>query len=201
MQPYPKSLLRAATVAAAILSLGAGASACPKEAPVAKDFPIFAAFIGVPKVDVIATSQTINFRGVGVANGMDDVLCSSDDETVFTTGPIFDSKTGTWALMTGTYTITGDDGDSIVIWISTPPQKFSYDMAAGHVEFAGTFIVVKGTGRYRNATGTGTFVGSADVVPLPDKEQTKPGHFLLQGNGRWAIWGTLSGVKEGHCGR
>ena len=202
MQLYPKSFLRTAVVAAAILGLSAISWAGPKDCPrVAKDVPFFGAFIGIPQVDAdLGTGkELVTFSGVGVANGMDDVLCRSTDEMVNPI-PAVDPKTGILSVMTATYKIIGDDGDSIVIWIATPPEKFSQDMSTGHVEFAGVFIVVPGgTGRYRDATGSGTFAGSADVHPVTGIPVN--GHLALIGNGRWAMWGTLSGVKEGHCGR
>jgi hypothetical protein len=207
MQHYSKSILRAVIVAAAILGLSASVWAGPKDCPrIVKDVPFFGAFLGKPTVDLdLATGiQGVKFRGVGVAWGMDDVLCASDNEKAYPYPIVDDSKgtvsSGTLTMMTGTYTIYGDDGDSIVIWISTPPEKYSFNQTTGHLDFSGTFTVIPGgTGRYRNATGSGTYAGSADAHP----ETGIPvnGHLALVGEGRWALWGTLSGVKEGHCGR
>lgn len=208
MQHSSKSFLRSAAVIAAIFGLGATAQAALKDCHlVANDVPFFGAFLGVPNIDVDLSTgiQAVKFRGVGVANGMDDVFCRSDDELAYPY-PVPDPSKGTLTsgmptMISGTYTIAGDDGDSIVIWIYTPPEKFSYNQATGHVEFAGTFTVIPGgTGRYRNATGSGTLTGSADAHPVTGIPVN--GHLALVGQGRWAIWGTLSGVKEGlHCGR
>jgi hypothetical protein len=208
MQHSSRLFLRSAAVVAAIFSLGAIAQAALKDCHlVANDVPFFGAFIGVPNVDVDLTTgmEAVKFRGVGVANGMDDVLCRSDDELVYPY-PVPDPSKGTLTsgmptVISGTYTITGDDGDSIVIWIYTPPEKYSFNPATGHLDFAGTFTVIPGgTGRYRDATGSGTLTGSADAHPVTGIPVN--GHVALVGQGRWAIWGTLSRVREvPHCGR
>ena len=204
MQPYPKFLLRAAMLAAAILSLGAGASACPKEGPpVAKDVPFFGSFVGTPIIDytVLTGYQTVKFSGGGVVSGMDDVLCSSTNEVVL-------PNLAAPGAMTADYTITGEGGDTITIsikstWVTAVPTRFN---AAGtpisvHVEFAGTYQVTGGTGRYRNATGGGTFMGMADADTYGGYMANDGPHALEKGVGRWALWGTISGVKEGPCGR
>ena len=198
MHSTTRSILCLAAVAAAISLSASSLRASP---PTAKDVRFFGAFLGNPTVDVnLATGvQRVKFAGVGTTNGMDDVLTRSEDE-VYYPAPITDAVTGGVTQMVGTYKIVGDDGDSLVIWISSAPDQIRFDQATGHMEFSGVFVVLSGTGRYRHATGSGTLVGTADASPAGAPFVGTDGmpHLTLKGEGRWAIWGVLSGVTAGH---
>lgn len=199
MHHTTRSFLCFAAIAAAVSLNAPGVRACP---PTAKDQHFFGAFLGAPTVDVnLATGvYGVKFSGVGTTNGMDDVLTRSDDEVYFP-APITDPVTGGVTQMDGTYKIIGDDGDSLVIWISCAPGQIQFDQATGHMEFSGVFVVLSGTGRYRHATGSGTLVGTADASPAGAPFIGADGmpHLTLKGEGRWAIWGVLAGVTTGHC--
>jgi len=185
MQISSKSFLRTAVVAGAILCIGTGAWAGPENSPNAtNDSPFAAAFIGVPTdaVNLANGTQHINFAGVGTVTGMGDCLCESDDEYL---------DPAANPTMTGTYTLTSEENESVVIRIASPQGKVSQTFASDgsvHVEFSGTFVVVSGTGRYHKATGSGTFTGSADVAPTGAPVN---GVLPLTGTGRWALWGTI----------
>ena len=199
MHHTTRSFLCFAAIAAAISLNAPGARACP---PTAKDAHFFGAFLGVPTVDLnLATGvQTVKFAGVGATNLMGDVLTRSEDEVYFP-APITDPVTGGVTQMDGTYKIIGDDGDSLVIWISSAPDQIQFDPTTGHMEFSGVFVVLRGTGHYRHATGSGILTGSADASPAGAPFVGADGmpHLTLKGEGRWAIWGTISGVTGGPC--
>jgi len=168
---------------------------------VANGVPFFGAFVGIPHVDLntVTGIQKVVFNGVGVAWKMDDVTCHSTDEVAYPY-PVMDPRTQTPTMMSATYTICGDDGDSLVIWITTPPEKYLFNQATGHLDFSGTFVVIGGTGRYRSATGSGAYAGYADAAP-DNSAWVKDGelHIGLVGQGQWALWGTLFGVRGEPC--
>ena len=207
-ESYALSPIRAAAVATVFVGLTAvawaGQGKCLRTA---NDVPFFGAFIGIPNVELdLATGvQAVQFHGVGVANGMDDVLCSSLDEKAHpfpTPDPSVGTPTsGQPNMLSGTYRILGDGGDPIVIWIHAPAEKHLFSQATGHLDFSGSFTAVpRGPGRCRNAAGSGTYAGSADAHPATGI----PVNGLLErtGEGRWALWGRISGVEcAPNCGR
>ena len=64
------------------------------------------------------------------------------------------------AQQTGTSTLTGANGDAIVIAFAGRVH-FEGPTAADPVTFEGEWEVIAGTGRFEGATGSGTYTGSA----------------------------------------
>lgn len=75
-------------------------------------------------------------------------------------------------LQTGTSTLTAANGDTIVIAIEGTAQA-SGPAPTDPVTFQGAWVVIGGTGRFEDATGSGTYSGSAAGTV---------GQFTLEGN-------------------
>lgn len=76
------------------------------------------------------------------------------------------------ATQTGTSTLTAANGDTIVIAFAGT-AAFSGPAPTDPVTFEGTWVVIDGTGRFEDATGSGTYSGSAAGTV---------GQFILEGS-------------------
>src|SRR5687768_1994693 len=61
-------------------------------------------------------------------------------------------------VLSATYTFTAANGDTLEVWLLGDSEV---DFATQTVTFSGAATVLGGTGRFANASGSGTFSGSA----------------------------------------
>jgi hypothetical protein len=103
----------------------------------------------IPGCDDDPTTGPFTIEGHGQAIHMGNTLYTSVSESDFVT-------------QCGSGTMTAANGDQLFVEFSgnvnfpPPPETFG--------TFAGEFSFTGGTGRFENATGGGTYEGSADVV-------------------------------------
>jgi hypothetical protein len=136
-------------------------------AQVDKEVPFRAAFTTEFESVVTGPIAHISVIGEGKATHLGKA-------TAVTTNQMVNFATG---VSTATYTFTAANGDTVVL-----EMQFVTIPVLGGVTFEGTYTVTEGTGRFAEATGSGTLIGSAAF--------TGPSN----GVGSFTVAGTISSI-------